>query len=293
MRSGVIESPARWATAVTLAHIRMGTSLVNGCQIIELPFGRCNPKLATKFPAAKMREMKHTVTLIALCALGQEKAYPPARVPFIGCESAGQVLRPAPVGSSKSVHLDPAVVEKLAYYKTEEGPGILAPRGWHCYGTIGSSGNSTIVSPLLQEGRDIFHERWSGFAGPAVIAFQTDGTGSGRLFVAEIVARAFPAKRYFAEKIIRDWDAKEIQFGLVPTDLLTYRSPMHVEFRTPAQMQGLGTMRWLSPGNDSVDGSATILNSDFELIYVGARLPTELRHFAPHILRQVRAEYTK
>jgi hypothetical protein len=127
-----------------------------------------------------------------------------------------------------------------------------------------------------------------------VVAFRVNGSGSGRLFVAEVIARAFPNKRAFAEQVIRDWDAKEIQFFPYSHDLLTFRSPNHIEFRTPANTKGLGTMRWLLPSADPIDGSATTLNNaEHELVYVEVRLPNELRQYAPSILRQVRAEYSK
>ncbi len=45
-----------------------------------------------------------------------------------------------------SVRIGPReVAQKLAYFKTTH-IGVLAPRGWHCFGTYGSGGESIIVT---------------------------------------------------------------------------------------------------------------------------------------------------
>src|SRR5579864_2187946 len=76
-------------------------------------------------------------------------AGPKASVPFVGCPSDGQ-LGPgeAPRGeNSQVVAISPEIARRLAYYKADHGSGILAPRGWHCFGTYGSNGSNLYVTP--------------------------------------------------------------------------------------------------------------------------------------------------
>src|ERR1700721_604448 len=69
-------------------------------------------------------------------------------VPFRGGKSDGQAgpLK-APNGKSKNVSIAPDLARQLAYYKAEQGFGVLAPRGWNCFGTYGSGGSNLYISP--------------------------------------------------------------------------------------------------------------------------------------------------
>src|SRR5713226_5745414 len=69
-------------------------------------------------------------------------------VPFIGCKSDGQVGPvEAPKGTSTSVPISRKEALELAYYRSAQGVGVLAPRGWYCFGTYGSGGDTLFVSP--------------------------------------------------------------------------------------------------------------------------------------------------
>jgi hypothetical protein len=69
-------------------------------------------------------------------------------VPFVGCKSDGQVGPvKAPSGRSKMMAIPAEAAQRLAYYKAEEGVGVLAPRGGHCFETYGSNGATLYVSP--------------------------------------------------------------------------------------------------------------------------------------------------
>ena len=62
------------------------------------------------------------------------------QVPFVGCASDGQAgPQAAPAGPSKAVAVPAATAQRLAWYKAQYGPGVLAPRGWHCFSTYGSN----------------------------------------------------------------------------------------------------------------------------------------------------------
>src|SRR5260370_18341339 len=112
---------------------------------------------------------------------------PMVRVPFVGCASDGQVgpLK-APKGTSKVLPISPEMALRLAYYKAEQGSGILAPRGWHCFGTYGSNGDNLYVSPKPIDPRVLFSNRWDGFARAAIQISDMIGDTSGRFGLAQV-----------------------------------------------------------------------------------------------------------
>ncbi|HVN17333.1 MAG TPA: hypothetical protein VMU05_01125 [Dongiaceae bacterium] len=87
--------------------------------------------------------------------------------------------------------------ERLAYYKAEYGVGVLAPRGWHCFGTYGSNGATLYVSPDPINAADLLSTSWKGFAGPAIQISVAEGGTSGRFEVAKTIARVFPKHKAF------------------------------------------------------------------------------------------------
>ena len=90
-------------------------------------------------------------------------------VPFVGCKSDGQLgPEDAPTGKSVRVPIATEVAQHLAYYKSKRSLPVLAPRGWHCFGTYGSSGTTLYVSPQVIDRSQVFSTSWSGFTGPAV-----------------------------------------------------------------------------------------------------------------------------
>lgn len=71
-----------------------------------------------------------------------------AHVPFVGCRADGQVGPVnAPKGESRVLPIAAEAAQRLAYYKSEQGFGVLAPRGWYCFGVYGSNGYALYVSP--------------------------------------------------------------------------------------------------------------------------------------------------
>src|SRR5260370_29660297 len=93
-------------------------------------------------------------------------------IPFVGGPSQGQIgyVR-APEGESQSIDLDSVAAGQIAYYKGDNGPGVFAPRGWHCRGWEGSAGGTLVVSPGLIDslgarprllGRAVELEGWEG-----------------------------------------------------------------------------------------------------------------------------------
>jgi hypothetical protein len=177
-----------------------------------------------------MRSTFSLAVLLSLCCplaspqaalrKGLQKAV--VRVPFVGCEAGGQEgPAAAPQGQSKVVSISAAAAQRLAYYKPAHGAGTLAPRGWHCFGTYGSSGTNLYVSPEPLSSADVFSTNWKGFSGPVVQLSVEDGGTSGRFAVARTIARVFPAHTKFVKDVIAEGiePASSFPSGPYPNDL--------------------------------------------------------------------------
>ena len=209
-------------------------------------------------------------------------------VQFIGCKSAGQVgPQEAPRGTTISVPISLGAAQKLAYYSAfGEGVGVLAPRGWYCFGTYGSSGSALLVSPQPIDTASMF-STWDGLSGPIICVSNWEGGSSGRFQVAEIIARVFPAYEEFATRVMEEGLGRPFKFGPYPKDALTYKGKTVVEYRTPAQADGLGTHLWLKKNGSSIDGVAILTGQPPDLTLLSVRLPPELSGLTSIIVHQV------
>lgn len=223
------------------------------------------------------------------------KPAPPVAVtvPFVGCASDGQVgpLK-APRGKSLAVAIPAAIAQRLAYYKAENSPGVLAPRGWNCFSTYGSNGASIFVSPDPINPKAFFSEDWKGFPGEVIQLSYDSGGTSGRFEVANVIAHVFPAYKAFAQKVIAEGlePASDFPFGPYPSDKLTYRGKNIVEFRTPANAHGMGTDSLLLMNASPIDGVAIISGVDTDLTRLSARVPATDSDLIPAIVRQTEKE---
>lgn len=223
---------------------------------------------------------------------------PPAQkiavtIPFMGCASDGQGGPvKAPSGKSPAVAIPAALAQRLAYYKAEYSPGVLAPRGWHCFSTYGSNGASLFVSPDPLDSKTLLSLDWKGFAGQAVQISYVDGGTSGRFEVAKAVARVFPEYKEFAQSVIAEGiePASDFPFGPYPSDKLTYRAKNVVEFETPTNMQGLGTDSRLQMNASPIDGVAIVTGADTDLVRLSARVAETDRDLIPAMIAQVESE---
>jgi hypothetical protein len=215
-------------------------------------------------------------------------------VPFVGCASDGQAgPQAAPIGQSLSVAIPAPMAGRLAYYKSEYGAGVLAPRGWHCFSTYGSNGANLFVSPDPIDSKTVLlSEDWKGFAGPAVQISVSSGGTSGRFEVAKVIARVFPAYKTFAQNVIAEGiePASDFPFGPYPSDKLTDRGKSVVEFETPANQQGLGTDSRLQANANPIDGVAIINGSDTDLTLLSARVPANDSDLIPAMVGQAEKE---
>ncbi len=215
------------------------------------------------------------------------------QVPFVGCASDGQAgPQQAPTGKSKAVAIPAGAAERLAYYKAEYGAGVLAPRGWHCFSTYGSNGSNLFVSPDLLDSKTLMSMDWKGLSGRAVQVSALSGGTSGRFEVAKIIARVFPAYKTFAQNVIAEGiePASDFPFGPYPNDKLTYRGTAIVEFETPANTEGLGTVSKLQANASPIDGVAIISGADTDLTLLSARLSGTDRDLIAAIIGQVEKE---
>ena len=226
--------------------------------------------------------------ILALCSqtalVGQDKA---VSVPFVGCKSDGQTgPMEAPKGTSISVPITEKAAQALAYYSIGPGNGALAPRGWYCFGTYGSSGSAMLVSPQRIDTATMF-STWDGLSGPLIGISNWDGDTSGRFQVAEIIARVFPAYKAFATHVTEELLGGPFNFGPFPKDELTYKDDRKVEYKTPPQSDGLGTYLWLKKNGSQIAGVAMIVGQTPDLLLVSVRLPAELGGLTSVIVRQV------
>jgi hypothetical protein len=230
---------------------------------------------------------------VAPSLLSQIKSEPVApksvSVPFIGCKADGQTgPLDAPRGTSKVVSVSPEAAQKLAYYKAEQGGGVLAPRGWYCFETYGSNGNNLYISPTPIDSKNVLSEKWEGLTGPA-IQFTTElGGTSGRFEVAKIIARVFPAHKAFVRKVIAEGiePANSFPFSPYPDGKLTYKNSETVEYTTPAQTDGLGTHSRLKKNADPISGVAILTAPDTDLLLLSVRLPPDQVNLIPAIIQQ-------
>jgi hypothetical protein len=215
----------------------------------------------------------------------------PVSVPFVGCASSGQIeMVAAPKGTSRSVTISPADAQAFAYYESADGIGLLAPRGWHCEGVSGSGGYALFLSP-----KPIHHSvsGWEGLEGAAIEVNHMYGGTSGRLNVAQIIARVFPAYRAFGVRALEMYDLP-VPSHPYPKDSLKYIGKAIVEYKTPAQTDGLGNFDSSLRKNDMpIVGAAILLVDPLpkpdgdppDAVLLSVRVPAKLTRLTPQIVR--------
>ena len=203
-----------------------------------------------------------TLAVLARCACAQAKS---RAVPFVGCAADGQqgyVARPR--GEQKVVDSSIPSLEGIAYYKSDEAPGLFAPAGWHCFVWYGSSGSTILVSsaPI-----DTAPTSYAHVMGPAVELRAEFGGTSGRFGVARYGARLFPTvlagfiARVKSEFIMPD---SELDPRQCAHDSIVSLSRTEVEFTTPPRSRGLGTAESLGPSPDPIKGIAVLTGDSAE-----------------------------
>ena len=196
---------------------------------------------------------------------------------FVGCASDGQ-LGPLPPPKHRPTPSLPAKMARaLSYYSGEEGPAVLAPRGWHCVGLYGSNGSLIIVTPEAHRAAEFFEDKPVSIRGPAIQSAFSVGETSGRFAVAEAIDRYFKVARSFAQSV----DAEGFSESNPPTgpytsDILRDRSARSIRLTTPASLQGAGTDVRLLPGNLPIETRISLLGElrAPSLLTIQVRLPS-------------------
>jgi hypothetical protein len=197
---------------------------------------------------------------VALLGTGHAEDAPTAQVPFVGCPGIGGAdpqLWPVPKGAPKVLPSPPTVpAARIAYYRADAGPGVFAPRGWHCQAWGGASGSFIIVTPSTPPAV-IPRE---SVKSPGVIGIESYGGSSGRFDIAEVSARLFP-------DVMADFIARVKAEGFPSPDFskihpfsedqYTYLTRRLVKFTTPAQHEGIGTGIFV-PSTDPVRGVVSL-----------------------------------
>jgi hypothetical protein len=220
-------------------------------------------------------------------------------VPLVGCPADGQAgpLDP-PRGTTQLVHIPKEAAQQLAFYKAEQGFGVLAPRGWHCFEIYGSNGGSLFVSPQSIDAKMLFSDTWKGFTGPVIQLSGEDGGTSGRFGVARMIARVFPSYHSFVRKVIGEGiePAGNFPSGPYPKDKLVHRTKELVQYQTPPQTEGLGTQSRLLKNTDPICGVAMLLGlvkeGEPSLLLLAVRLPSGMTNLSSAIIRQTEYEGT-
>jgi hypothetical protein len=235
-----------------------------------------------------VRTLSPALLIIIAGSLGLNGQQAAVAVPFVGCETVGQVHMEAPKGTtSPSISISPGVAAKLAYYKSSNGLGILAPRGWSCLGTIGSGGDQLLVTSSLDRAK-YFSNAWDGFHGQVVQLVRSFGDTSGRLSVAEIIMRIFPSHRAFAEDVARMFPDQKFPAEPYPGDTLIRKSGTVVEYTTPALTDGLGTYRGLRKNSGSINGVAILIEQATpDVVLLSMRLSADFADATSTIMHQV------
>ncbi len=226
---------------------------------------------------------------LLLAAAGQQRESK-VPVPFKSCVSYGQADKSeAPKGTTKYVAVRARDAQKLAYFESADGIRILAPRGWSCEGSSGSSSVTLSLSPT-----PIHHELSSLQGRAAIVVSHVFSENSGNVEIAQIIGRVFPEYRASAVQTMKGWDIS-LPSGPFPKDTLKYRSNRIVEFRTPPQTEGLGNFHsWLGKSDRPVAGVAILILDGPKMfgvppnvVLLSVRLPREMAGLADTIIKYV------
>jgi hypothetical protein len=207
------------------------------------------------------------------------------KVPFVGCAADGQSGKiAAPEDDGHAPFVEAQAAADLAFYKPQDGIGVLAPRGWYCFDFYGSSGSFLVVSPSPPS--DFLATNAPKIAGFGVEFSFVNGDNSGRFMVAQDVARMMPAYHAFVQSVIDEdiLPAKDFPSGPYPHDKLFRHNNHDVSFATPALRDGMGTNSLFVKGNFPIQGEMIVdigptVDPFEELLTM--RLPPRLDVLAP------------
>lgn len=209
-----------------------------------------------------------------------------AKIPYVGCRFGGQLgLRDALDGETPNIRIAAADAKRVAYYGLNENFGVIGPRGWNCFGGIGSGGGWLSVVPGPIDANGTYAE-----TGPVVFIASRDGNTPGRYDIAAVITRVFPAYLSLAKRELEEFNLNYV-IGPYPKDKLAYKSKRVVEYETPADTDGLGTaLHLIKKGSLSIRGVAMLVGKSPDLLLLSVRLPGDLVGEAAVIINQVESQ---
>jgi hypothetical protein len=251
----------------------------------------CYPHIELKNKIAICINIVTLAIWVVPCIWSQKKA--DVYVPLVGCEAYDQAETfKAPERAKKTVSIDASATKMLAYYKAEYFAGVLAPRGWNCLAVNGSGGSVFLVTPQpLKIDFDL-----NKITGPAIQVNEYCSDNSGRFDIARVIARAFPKQKTFVQNMLKfgDLPASDFPFGPYPKDKMVRRNDWIVEYRTPANSEGLGTIGYLPKADLPTEGIAILRDQSPDcLLFMAVRLPPDMSDLAPQIIQQMLRENGK
>jgi hypothetical protein len=209
-------------------------------------------------------------------------------VPFIGCETLGQgKAEPAPGGAAFELNTHQELAGQLAYYKAQDGYGVLGPRGWQCVATQTADSTRLLVMPEIDRAK--LSAGTFEVTGPAILAESDGGLCEICVTVPRMAIRLFPTEREWGTLVLRDKGVKDIAIGPYPADVIDRQDDKTMRFRTPANKDGFGTERFKASA-DPIDGLAMLLGGQSEGMLLQVRLPDAMRRLTTVILRQMQQE---
>lgn len=233
------------------------------------------------------KEADEAMVMSIFLALAAATAQPQVAVPIVTCASDGQLgPQPAPAPPAIAVRVPAAMAPSLAYYVSDEGPDVLAPRGWQCLGLSGSDGSMLFVAPD-RSSIDAMIARPGTYDGPAIVTSLNIGATSGRFQVWEGIARYFPKfGRVIDRTLWQESMAQPLPDGPYPADIINARADRSISLTTPPNAGGQGTAGYLGKGGLPVESWWRLLGSNDEAALLGieARLPPDLATVVPVIL---------
>ncbi|QEE29984.1 hypothetical protein FTW19_19575 [Terriglobus albidus] len=230
-----------------------------------------------------------------LAAQNQQAAGRSVRVPFVGCKADGQGgPKDAPTGKPIDIVLPADLSGNFAYYKGEDGFGVLGPKGWNCFQIYGPNGGSLFVTPEPIGPEKFFSDAPTGFSGPAIQLSIATGDTSGRFEVARVIARVFPQRQSFVRRLINAHDGllsnSDVVYGPYKSDKLVRPDRNTVEFQTPANIDGLGTMSRLLKNTQPIAGVVVLTGETPDAVQLSIRLKPDQASLAPYIIHRLERE---
>jgi len=221
---------------------------------------------------------------VVACSYDLAEAKSVTHLPFVGCKDDGQMgPNSAPSQQAPTPELPVSVSPYLAFYKASSGQGVVAPRGWYCFGYYGSNGSFLLISPEPRAGQDQLQGA-KDLVGPGIEFSFSDSETSGRFEAAKVAARLFPDRIAFVDSVINEKlePASDFTFGPYPDDTLTRLSSDDVIFVTPVHKDGMGTESYLLKSDGAITGEAAI--SDGGVAVIDVRLHSKQQFLMPSIL---------